>query len=71
MKKNNNKLVIVRLVENFKIIIKFNSCICIKGYIDMRSMVYYLEIVVIFEYIEKLCLLIDLDIVLICFNYLV
>lgn len=71
MKRINNRLVIVRLGGNLNIIIKFYSCICIKGYIDMRSMVYYLEIEVIFEYIEKLCLLIDLDIVLICFNYLI
>lgn len=43
MKKNNNRLAIVRSAENSKIIIKPNSCICIKGYIDTRSMVHHPE----------------------------
>lgn len=69
MKKNNNRLAIVRSAENSKIIIKPNSCICIKGYIDTRSMVHHPETAAIFEHTEKSCLPIDLDIVPTCFNY--
>lgn len=69
MKKNNNRLAIVRSAENSKIIIKPNSCICIKGYIDTKSMVHHQETAAIFEHTEKSCLPIDLDIVPTCFNY--
>lgn len=58
-----------RSAENSKIIIKPNSCICIKGYIDTRSMVHHPETAAIFEHTEKSCLPIDLDIVPTCFNY--
>lgn len=69
MKRNNNRLAIVRSAENSKIIIKPNSNICIKGYIDTRSMVHHPETAAIFDHTEKSCLPIDLDIVPTCFNY--
>lgn len=69
MKRTNNRLAIVRSGGNSNIIIKPYSCICIKGYIDTRSMVHHPETEAIFEHTEKSCLPIDLDIVPTCFNY--
>lgn len=69
MKRNNNRLAIIRSAENPKIIIKPNSNFCIKGYIDTRSMVHHPETAAIFDHAEKSCLPIDLDIIPTCFNY--
>ncbi|XP_062585806.1 uncharacterized protein LOC134247460 [Saccostrea cucullata] len=69
LRKTNNRLGLVRSAEKNKIIIKPNSNICIKGYIDRKSMVQHPTTSAIFEHTEKSCLPKDLDITPTCFNY--